>query len=420
MRRLTPGPPLVPSMALFAAIAACDRTDTPAGSPAVTFRDSAGIEIVENHAPAWDAGSAWTVARTPEIVIGGYRDVIEADSAHLVWRVRNVAALSDGRVALLSYGEKRVLVFESSGAFARSIGRVGRGPGEYRYPDHLQVLPGDTLVVWDFMFGPVSYFDSSGRFLKSRRIDVGALFGAVQKPNRMSTERVHLPLADGSFIVEAALVPGDFVPPRGEPYRVPVEFFRIHPDYAAHSLGRWEEREHVYLRPPAPPSLPFPFGVQLVAGGDPLSVYITNTDRYEIHQYSEIGVLRRILRRASGPIPVTAGEIQEWKDSHEGSLDWTSWDRAMAEQPPRVRPPISGLVVDSQGCLWVMDRYELDRSGSEWSVFDPAGRWLGTLEVPLGRVDWIGEDMILGLRQDPDTGVQVVEGYRLNRHGDPS
>lgn len=407
-------------MTLFAAIAACDRTETAAGPPAVAIRDSAGIEIVENHAPAWDAGGAWMIAGTPEVVIGGYRDVIEADSAHLVWHILDVAALSDGRVALLSYGEKKVLLFESSGTFVTSIGRVGRGPGEYRNPVQLQVLPGDTIVVWDFMFGPVSYFDPSGRFLKSRLIDVGEVFAAVQKPNRMSPEGVYLPLADGSFVVAGGLIPGDFIPPWGEPYRVPLEFFRIGSDYAAHSLGRWEEREHIYLRPSGPPGLPFPFGVQLVAGGDPLSVYITNADRYEIHQYTGTGEHRRILRRASDPIPVTASEIQEWKDGHEGSPDWTSWDRAMAEQPPRVRPPIAGLVVDSRGCLWVMDRYELDRSGSEWSVFDPAGRWLGTLAIPLGRVDWIGDDLILGLTQDPDTGVQVVEGYRLNRHGGPS
>ena len=51
------------------------------------------------------------------------------------------------------------------------------------------------------------------------------------------------------------------------------------------------------------------------------------------------------------------------------------------------------------------------------AVFDPMGHWLGALELPLVRVEWVGEDLILGVRQDPDTGVQVVEGYRLDRRG---
>ena len=418
MIRLKSWIPSLSSVALCAAIAACEGIETETRPPAVTIRDSAGIEVVDNHAPEWDEGSAWTVAPTPEIVIGGQHGAVDADSSHLVWRIGDVVALSDGRVALLTRGEKRVFVFESSGAFSRSIGRVGEGPGEFRRPEHLQVLPGDTLVVWDLMLGPVAYFDPSGKLLRDWGIDVEALFAATRKPNRWSPERVHLPLADGSFIVEASLIPGDFIPPLGEPYRAPVELVRIDSDYTAHSLGRWEETEHIYLQSGGPPGLPFPFGVQLAAGGTPLSVYVTNTDRYEVHQYSSTGVLGRILRRTADPIPITAGDVEEWKDVLGGSREWAAWDRAMAELPPReFRPPIVGLLVDSGGYLWVKDRYSLDLARSEWSVFDPAGRWLGSLEIPLGHVEWIGEDMVLGVNQDPDTGVQVVEGYRLNRHG---
>jgi hypothetical protein len=74
---------------------------------------------------------------------------------------------------------------------------------------------------------------------------------------------------------------------------------------------------------------------------------------------------------------------------------------------------VAGLLVDSEGHLWVADRKE--RTRSEWSVFDATGRWLGTVELPLYRVEWIGEDLILGVTVDPDTGVEVVEGYRLSR-----
>jgi hypothetical protein len=37
--------------------------------------------------------------------------------------------------------------------------------------------------------------------------------------------------------------------------------------------------------------------------------------------------------------------------------------------------------------------------------------------MPTRGVYWIGEDLILGQFRDGDTGVQTVEGYRLNRHG---
>lgn len=395
---------------------ACDGSPTTSRPPTANIRDSADIEIVESHAPEWSEEGGWTVVSQPEIVIGGYREEIGPDSSHLVWRVRDVARLSDGSVAVLSGGEKKVLVFRSSGKFLTSFGRVGRGPGEFGNPEHLRVLPGDTLVVWDSMFGPVIHFDPAGEVLRDWRIDVGALFSVVRKPNQMSPERVHLPLADGSFVVGVGLIPGNFIPPPGEPYRVPVEFFRIDSTYFAHSLGRWEEMENLYAQG-VPPALPFPYRVHMAAGDGPLSVFITNSDRYEVYQFSGTGTIRRIIRRSADRIPITPEDIEDWKEGFSISADrWEAWDRAMDELPPRrFRPPIAGLLVDSEGYLWVADK--MDPASSEWSIFDRTGRWLGTLEVPLWRVEWIGEDMILGVNRDPDLGVQVVEGYRLNRHG---
>lgn len=395
------------------ATAACDRPDPALPPTTATIRDSADIEIVENHAPAWTEGDAWTVASQPEIVIGGYRGVGEpVDSSHLVWSVTGVASLSDGRVAVLSSRGKKLYLFEPSGEFAGSIGREGRGPGEFGYPEHLRILPGDTLVVWDFMFGPIAYFDPSGEVLRDWRIDVGALFDEVRKQHEQVPERVHLPLSDGSFIVQVFLHPVGWRTPLGIPFRSPIEFVRIDSASATHSLGRWDRKERV-VQEGLPVSLPFAFGVQLAASDNPLSVFISS-DQYEVHQFPKTGALLRIVRRAAEPIPITAEDIEEWKAGFSLPWNWEAWDEAMAELPPReFRPPIVGLEVDSEGHLWVADR--IDRTTSEWSVFDPTGRWLGTLAVPLQRVEWIGEDLILGINEDPDTGVEVVQGYRLSR-----
>ena len=75
----------------------------------------------------------------------------------------------------------------------------------------LQVLQGDTIAVWDFMFRPVYYFDPSGKLLRERRIDLGALIAATRTGNQHPGETVHLPLPDGSFLIET--VPSDWQPP---------------------------------------------------------------------------------------------------------------------------------------------------------------------------------------------------------------
>ena len=195
MARLCPPLLFATTALLFLATSACDRTDPAPIPPAVTIRDSADIRIVENRAPDWDVGESWTVAAEPTVVIGGYRAAGEpADSSHLVWSVADIAALSDGRVAVLSSREKKLFLFEPTGEFARSIGREGRGPGEFGSPEHLQVLRGDTLVVWDFMLGPVAYFEPSGELIRDWRIDVGALASTLRQWSQRLPERVHSPV----------------------------------------------------------------------------------------------------------------------------------------------------------------------------------------------------------------------------------
>ena len=54
--------------------AGCERPSpgADAGSaPGFTVHDSAGIEIVENHAPEHPPGQFWTIDAEPEIVLGG-------------------------------------------------------------------------------------------------------------------------------------------------------------------------------------------------------------------------------------------------------------------------------------------------------------------------------------------------------------
>ena len=398
-------------------MSACGQPGEEEAPPAtVTVRDSAGIQIVENHAPELDPAQFWVVEPEPEVVIGGDRTSRATnDPAHLLWRVRGAALLSDRRVVVLSGGEPMVLVHDISGALTGSFGRRGRGPGEFSFPLHLQVLPGDTILVWDTMFGRIGHFDPSGTLLRERTIDLGALFAAVQTPEQRLAESVTLPLPDGTFLVSLGRT--DWSPELGTYYRVPTGYMRVDSSYATHSFGWWAGREVLLAPLPVPFVLPFRTQAVFTAGGNPVSVYISSGDRYEVRQFAPTGALRRIIRRpAVEPIPILAREVEAWKArlSEDQQLDWEGWDRVMERNPPRpCRPTVAGLITDAEGNLWVANR--LDDQSSEWSVFDPEGRWLGTMQLPVPRVAWIGRDLLVGLRRDPDIGVESVSVHRLIR-----
>ena len=167
-------------------------------------------------------------------------------------------------------------------------------------------------------------------------------------------------------------------------------------------------------------SAPLPlFGArsEVAGGGNPLSVYITTGDRNEIHEFSAAGILRRIIRRTTDPIPITQEEREAALGLVVGrnpAMDFRAWQKVMDALPRRDHYPLANrLMVDSQGYLWVKDN-KSHNNESQWSVFRQDGRWLGTLTVPVSRLFSVHEDLLLGVNLG-DFDSELVVGYRLNR-----
>ena len=423
------------TVAISPAVLGCDPApfgDT-AENPTVTIRDSAGIEIVENHAPEYVAGQFWTIDPEPEFVLGGSEDLsgLANDSAQLIWRVVGLARLPDGRVAVLSSGSRRLMLFEPSGELSRIIGGPGEGPGEFTHPLALQYLPPDTLVVWDYFLSSIDYFDTAGNLLKERSLDF-----ARMGVHGVGAESLRFPLPNGSFLAGVSDMTVDESPDdcsrlavhglswalMGSPLRVRgmtvhgEELLRIDDAYAAHSFGCAR-----------------PYRTHLAAGGDPPLVYISN-DHTEIQQRSLDGALVRIIRRTTEPPPVTD---KAWKTElvqRARNRDMDGWLRRTEDDEPIPRrkryPAIESILVDADGYLWVRE-WSASESGipDRWSVFSSEGRWLGGLAFPpdpaAPDLDLcaraasncrVGKDYFVIVRMD-ELGRERVEGYRIRRDG---
>ena len=168
-------------------------------------------------------------------------------------------------------------------------------------------------------------------------------------------------------------------------------------------------------------------------GRRPPSVYIS-TDHSEIQQRSLDGTVLRIIRRTTDPTPATdrarAAELENLINYYE-MMGFPELPEGFDFEMPRRRqyPAVEGLVVDSEGYLWVREWSDSESGiADQWSVFDSAGRWLGVLRLPPdpaapdrvlcgGRFKppcWIGRDYFLMVRRD-QLGVERIEGYRLDR-----
>jgi hypothetical protein len=86
------------------------------------------------------------------------------------------------------FNPSQVTVYSSSGAYVRTLGRTGDGPGEFRNVMTLATL-GDSLFVYDNVHLRESVFDFSGRLHRSR--------GVPPRPFRA------VPFRDGRLVVNA-------------------------------------------------------------------------------------------------------------------------------------------------------------------------------------------------------------------------
>lgn len=82
----------------------------------------------------------------------------------------SVAADEHGTLYVVDRGNHRVQVFDSTGTFIRSIGHEGNGPGEFRNPVSIWTRDDGTISVFDWAPHRVSVFTDEGDLVEDRSV----------------------------------------------------------------------------------------------------------------------------------------------------------------------------------------------------------------------------------------------------------
>jgi hypothetical protein len=149
-------------------------------------------------------------------------------------------------------------------------------------------------------------------------------------------------------------------------------------------------------------------------------VYLGAGSAFEIEVRDGGGRLTRIVRVVGQERQVTDAERRQFRESLLASVpnanERRRQERFLSEVPfPETLPAYRGLLVDSEGFLWVEEYRLPDASHTTWHVFNPTGEWLGSLHPPNGlRVLQVGRDYVLGWYRD-ELDVQHVVVYALDR-----
>lgn len=352
-----------------------------------------GTVVVRNPAEGmWGEGEGWWLEE--ELRIGA----LEGEGPEVFGRVADLAVDALGRIYVAEGQAMEVRVFDAGGRHVRSLGRKGGGPGEFEDVSGLRWGPEGNLWVVDQRNGRYSVFDTAGVLVTSHRRRAAGMFWPWP----------------GGFDPEGRLVDVTFHRNRTVLLRYGLGLARVDtvplPTYEG---PRFELRDGERLIM----TTPVPFAPRLLWRFDPRGfVWFGIGDEYRLYQLTLDGDTARIVEREYEAVPVTAAD----RDSAVESLKWFT-DQGGKVDPgeiPGQKPALSRFFADEVGYLWVEPALPHGREEDLYDVFDPEGRYLGRIGVPV-RLDpsprpIIAEDRIYGVHRD-ELDVEHVVVIRLDR-----
>lgn len=320
----------------------------------------------------------------------------------------------------------RVVVVDPGGNLLGEIGRPGEGPGEFRRPEQLDVLPSGRIVVTDsFVF---QIFGADGVFERtvSVKVDpsnisgIGAFVRAASFGARPARDGAAI-LSDGIRKIVRTDLSSDearidtFVEAWAPPGTEEV-ISGSAADVMSGTVWGFE------------PPLVFD---GLAAGG----VAFSDSSAYAIKVTAPSGEVLRVLRRPIDPEPATDRARQAEKDRELAKLGLArdpsgrvppdmvalagvfraAHARAIEDMQffPEV-PVLHALRTTWEGNLWVQRRGEepeVDRGPID--VLTPTGRYLGTIDQRMRMPDEFGPDGLVVFLEKDEFDVPVIVVKRL-------
>jgi len=313
----------------------------------------------------------------------------EPDGPYAFESVRDVKALPGGRLIILDRRSAQLHVYDSSGTVIRSIGRVGGGPGEFRFPFGVAVAPDGRFAVNDPQQSRISLFAADGSYERGVTLRrqphiyfnvlwdatfdrTGRLVASVGLPPKAPNPRVPgsmSPFADSVLVTErwtSDFTRADTLQLCASPQPVhtsPTHYALVSQGGAGRPPGGWVGWNEI------PFTAQRPYFARDLDGHEwgPREYGSGELVRRESGRCASI-LARIALHGGRAPIPSSMRDsaLRNVRDEHRSRV-------------PREYAWYRSLRVDDQNNLWV--ERDVD-GGRRFDVFAPDGRALAEVTVP--------------------------------------
>lgn len=341
----------------------------------------AGVVVVRNGANGgWGPGEGWTMTEALRVPLPSAD--VETPYAD---RLTSVAVGPGGRIAILDFLMREVILLEADGSLVRRFGGLGEGDGELSSPTALAWDGQGRLWVADSYVGRYALFDSAGAWL-----------GSVPRPVRSVARLQHaLVLESGGSLVDESAQGGGVRFVRVDGTGTVTDSLAFLPQPRTSLLERLftlpeqDAFKHVvrYYRPKLRWSLA-PEGTVWMARSGELTL---------IQLDLATGDTLRVVHTAHRRPPLT----DEDEEAIRRGLAEVGVERAELEL---VRPVVQSVHVLEDGFVLVQVVDEVGVEASTFDVFDPSGDYLGSVDAGFGTSE-LGIPALVG-----DTIVAVARG----------
>ncbi len=415
-------------LAVLPAISCSQGSESGTHDPdaAGTRNDSASAQLP----PSSD--TIWQIEPEPALVLGQFEEQMEQQ----FYQIRGAVRLSTGVVVVLDGASRELRAFSSDGAHLWTAGGPGDGPGELRFPEHLERLPGDILQVQAGV-ARIRY-GADGSVVAHEQLAVADLleFGQYYAWECPLPSFVgdHVLACSGSGL-DAMQFPREAGPWRGE---AELALLPWGLDSIA-ALGTFLVEEAWALRPEQPLGIPEGIAVTggsglglalppmsrkgfFAMGGWPRKLAVADSWGDFVHAFdlAADGALPGVtipIRNVRRP-PTTDELAAAWEAASDRGMSRNSPAYLREHLPaPDSIPNVDDLLVDDEGMVWV-GSYRADPSAPRlYHVYDAEGRFMARVAIPADLdVLEIGAGHVLGTTRD-ELDVERVVLLELTRGG---
>ncbi len=314
--------------------------------------------------------------------------------------VVGVALLSDGGVAIADGSSQRIVFFDAGGQFQRAVGRLGDGPGEFRFLRWFGRCGGGVLAAYDGAPPSLTTMSEEGEFSHRSLLPASLSFQtpiACRGPDRI------LFLLQGPSV---ASPPGRFV-------IAPTAVIRLDDRRRVDTLAVGVGQVYYFATrtPDAYADVPLRPTTLAAAGPSRLFVIESALDTIRVLNAATdstttitLGLRRLPMTRSHWERGVRDRRAREPLERTRRILDGVLGELG----PARELPLVAELVADASDLLWVKTFDNYLTPFAVWLIVAPDGRVLARAVAPAAlRPLEIGRDYLIGVSYDAD-GVETV------------